>query len=155
MSKENNSKKDLLLGMPHGTANGMLRKNLIFKLAGLAHMLTCYQCSKVILSVEDLSIEHKQPWQQSPDPRAAFFDLDNIAFSHLRCNTKVALRVNKITVPDGQGWCKHCKTFKPLSAFSPSGKQPRRCNACHNQIHKRWYARNKPAPFNYLSGPAA
>jgi hypothetical protein len=140
MSKENDSNKDRLLGMPHGTANAMLRKSLIFKLAGLANMLTCHQCTKVIERVEDLSIEHKHPWQKAQDPKASFFDLDNIAFSHLRCNIGAATRPNKIVAPPGQRWCKHCKAFKPEAEFSASAANPNRCRVCHKSVNQRWRA---------------
>lgn len=81
-----NSRKDELLGESHGTANGRLRKAILFDLAGRCGMLRCYRCAVAIEFVDELSIEHKDPWQRATDPRASFFDLKNIAFSHLRCN---------------------------------------------------------------------
>lgn len=86
MSHENNSIKDQLLGMPHGTANNKLRKNIIFWLANLNRMLACYRCKEQIESVDDLSIEHKTPWQGAANPKESFFDMGNISFSHLKCN---------------------------------------------------------------------
>jgi hypothetical protein len=80
------SRKDALLGMPHGTANNRLRKLLIFDLAGRCNLLTCYRCQKPIEDESHLSIEHKDAWQQAADPLAAFMSLDNVAFSHLSCN---------------------------------------------------------------------
>ena len=43
--------------------------------------------------MSDLSIEHKVPWMSADNPIDAFFDLDNIAFSHLKCNVMVSNRV--------------------------------------------------------------
>lgn len=79
-----NEKKTATLGMPHGTATGRLRKNILFHLLRKYGESVCFKCSQDIERVEDLSIEHKKPWEGvSAD---LFWDLDNIAFSHLRCN---------------------------------------------------------------------
>lgn len=70
--------------MPHGTASNRLRKSIMFKYVVMAGENFCFKCGAEIESVDDLSIEHKEPWEGvSPE---LFFDLDNIAFSHLRCN---------------------------------------------------------------------
>lgn len=85
----NNEKKNRLLGMPHGTACAKLRKAILFHLLQKFNMNTCFQCGQTISEINTLSIEHKQPWQQATNSRQSFFDLDNIAFSHLRCNCRV------------------------------------------------------------------
>lgn len=82
----NNKKKSEQLGMPHGTASGRLRKMILFHLLKKLGDNVCFQCKGSIESIEDLSIEHKIPWLDSSDPPALFFDLENIAFSHLSCN---------------------------------------------------------------------
>ena len=99
MSSKNNKKKDQLLGMPHGTANGRLRKSIIFWLAGLNNMLTCHRCTLQIESVEDFSVEHKIPWQSAPEPKDLFFNLENITFSHLKCNIIAVNRARKYDDP--------------------------------------------------------
>lgn len=38
------------------------------------------------ISRENFSVEHKIPWLDSENPVKLYFDLDNIAFSHLSCN---------------------------------------------------------------------
>lgn len=91
-----NNRKDELLGEPHGTANAKLRKQIIFNLAVRCGCDECYRCEKRIETMDDLSIEHKESWQSAPDPRAAFFDPNNIAFSHLRCNIGAGARPTKI-----------------------------------------------------------
>jgi len=48
------------------------------------------------MSRETFSIEHVIPWLDSEDPVKLFFDLDNISFSHLKCNVEDARKVNKI-----------------------------------------------------------
>ena len=76
-------KKDDQLGMSHSTASHRLRKLILFSLINQ----TCHRCKEKIESVKELSIEHKIAWQDSSDPVGLFFDLGNIAFSHLSCNS--------------------------------------------------------------------
>ncbi len=95
MSINGNKRKDTLLGESHGAATHRLRKLLIFTYAKRCGDLDCFQCGKPIESIDALSIEHKKPWMQAEQPRMAFYDLDNIAFSHLRCNIGAATPVNK------------------------------------------------------------
>ena len=90
-----NSEKSKALGMSHGTAANRLRKMILFSLVCKLGLDICYQCGKKILLVDDLSIEHKEPWLRADDPAESFFDLDNVAFSHLSCNSGAASRPTK------------------------------------------------------------
>ena len=83
-------KKSEQLGMPSGTAAGRLRKNILFSLLKRLNENFCYQCGGEIEFEDELSIEHKVTWLNSEDPKSLFFDLDNIAFSHLSCNSSAA-----------------------------------------------------------------
>jgi hypothetical protein len=94
--KANNEKKRALLGIPYGTANARLKKALLFSLAKRLGLTYCYRCGAVIETIDDFSIEHKKAWASAVDPIAAFYDIDNIAFSHLICNISAATRPNKI-----------------------------------------------------------
>lgn len=85
MSKQ---KKAEQLGMNPSTASGRLIKDTLFKMAMEAGH-TCFQCGEA-LTRDTFSIEHKEPWLDSEDPRGMYFDQDNIAFSHLSCNVKAA-----------------------------------------------------------------
>ena len=77
-------KKSEQLGMPFGTACNRLRLKLMYSLAHQAGMGNCFVCEEPIETPDDLSIEHKKPWlDKNPD---LFWDLDNVAFSHRRCN---------------------------------------------------------------------
>jgi 5-methylcytosine-specific restriction endonuclease McrA len=79
-----NNSKAVTLGMPHGTACGKLRKNILFHLLKKHGENQCYRCTEPIELVDELSIEHKKPWEGiSAD---LFWDLENVAFSHMRCN---------------------------------------------------------------------
>ena len=84
--KNSNKTKNELLGMPYGTASNRLRKTILFSLVKHCQLDICYRCGLAIENIDDLSIEHKVAWQSSENPIEAFFDLDNISFSHLNCN---------------------------------------------------------------------
>ena len=85
-----NQKKAFQLGMPHGTAHNRLRKEIIFSLIKRLKENFCFQCGAEITTLRELSIEHKIPYLDSEDPKKLFFDLDNIAYSHLSCNVAAA-----------------------------------------------------------------
>lgn len=87
-----NEAKSALLKMPFGTANGKLRKMLLFEFTRRLGLLQCHRCGEQIVSIDDFSMDHKIEWQSAADPIAAFFDLENIAFSHLSCNSSAANR---------------------------------------------------------------
>ena len=74
------------LKMSFGKANAKLRKSILFYLVKECNLDTCYRCKRKIRKIENLSIEHKIPWLDSENPKELFFDLNNIAFSHLSCN---------------------------------------------------------------------
>jgi hypothetical protein len=90
--ENNNEKKSKQLGMPIGTASNRLRKLIMFDLLKRLNLNVCFQCEEEIKDVENLSIEHKIPWLGSENPTNLFFDLSNIAFSHLSCNVGMARR---------------------------------------------------------------
>jgi len=83
-----NNKKKKQLGIPYGTAIGRLRKMIMFDLVKRLKKNFCYQCKKKINSIDEFSIEHKKPWIDNNVD--LFWDLKNIAFSHLSCNVGAA-----------------------------------------------------------------
>lgn len=85
MKKKNNQ-----LGMSHSTACNRLRKNIMFSMMRQLDLDTCHQCDETIETARELSVEHVVPWLDSDDPTRLFFDLSNIAFSHLSCNSGAA-----------------------------------------------------------------
>lgn len=124
-----NDLKSDLLGINFSTAASALRKQIIYHLAGKLELLDCYKCGEHI-ELERFSIEHKESWMQSTEPKVSFFDMDNIAFSHLvPCNTRSSGsgKANKAKThcPQGHpyseentwvrsnGWreCRICKTL--------------------------------------------
>jgi hypothetical protein len=82
--KKANDKKAEQLGMPGGTASHRLLKDLLFDFVIKAGH-KCFVCGEK-LTRDTFSIEHKVPWLDSENPKDLFFDLENIAYSHLRCN---------------------------------------------------------------------
>jgi hypothetical protein len=95
MSEIHNLRKGRLLGLPIGTAANRLRKSIMFMMAQKLGMDKCFRCGGRIETAEILSIEHKESWQLSERPYEKFFDLENIAFSHLPCNISAGSR-NKV-----------------------------------------------------------
>lgn len=81
-----NEIKARLLGEPYGTACNKLRKMILFKFAKKLKLDFCFRCRNKIENIDDLSIEHKTSWQLSKNPKETFYNLDNIVFSHLKCN---------------------------------------------------------------------
>ena len=67
----------------------------MFSLAQKLEMDCCHRCGIRIESVEVFSIEHKSEWQRAADPVSTFFDLENIAFSHLLCNIRAGYKPYK------------------------------------------------------------
>ncbi len=130
------------LGMPIGTANARLRKMVLFDVLRRHGENVCCRCGEKIESVMELSLEHKKPWLHvSAD---LFWDLDNIGFSHTRCNQphtrgRGGKRLRKVG-PPGTAWCSVHKDFLPLDRFWKkngrwNGTYPC-CIECYNRTQK-------------------
>jgi len=128
-----NEVKESLLGEKAGTAQHKLRKLIMFDLVQQTNRDICYRCKRPIELIEELSIEHKEAWQSSPDPRKSFFDLDNIAFSHLSCN--VANNKGKHTAKT------RCKNGHPYIHKDKKGHNY--CNICRATQTAVWREKNK------------
>jgi hypothetical protein len=87
-------KKKDQLGMDPGTASNQLVKDLLWSFVNTNHPF-CHRCQKP-LTRETFSIDHIIPWLDAQDPVNMFFSLDNIAYSHLFCNTADARRPKRI-----------------------------------------------------------
>ncbi len=140
-------KKSAQLGMPIGTASNRLKKAIFFQLVREAGKNKCFRCQDSINAAEDLSIDHKTAWLDT-DPEL-FWDLDNIAFSHLACNSSHARRYHKKISPKGFSWCFRCKKHLPLSEFYPgspktsstrNGVKPH-CKRCNTLLRREDRAR--------------
>ena len=131
------------LGMPQGTAQNKLRKRILFSLLARLGENFCYRCGREIPNEETLSIEHKQAWLHKDSN--LFWNLDNIAFSHLTCNIRAAATGphpdrRKYFPPEGEAYCRICKKNKPLSEFykanNTRGVQAE-CKSCHASWKQR------------------
>ena len=111
------------LGMSHGAAANKLRKNILFSLLQEVGRNNCYVCGEEISYVSHLSIEHIQPWEGRLNGDILFWDMNNIAFSHIYCNkqhthNKVGNRgKTKKVGPKGKAWCCGCQEFKDVACF--------------------------------------
>lgn len=118
-----NDVKAAQLGMPIGTASNRLRKALLFDALKRHEENICYRCGTEILAVEDLSVDHKKPWLHVSS--ALFWDIDNIAYSHLSCNSAAGTRSKElgnsgrkpIESPQGHSYCTVCKEHRPVAQF--------------------------------------
>jgi hypothetical protein len=71
------------LGMHFATAHYRLVRLVLFDLARKLDLDSCFRCQEKIVTVKELSIEHRRPWlNHSP---ALFWDMDNIVFAHISC----------------------------------------------------------------------
>lgn len=85
-NKEYDDRVTEFLGMTDAAARFRLSRLVMFKLAGELGKLVCFQCDDPIQTVEEFSIEHKIPYLWVDVN--LYWDLDNVAFSHLLCNIK-------------------------------------------------------------------
>lgn len=108
------------LGMSQGAANNKLRKNILFSLIQRLELDFCFKCGEGIHNVNELSIEHKLPWEGRDTQ--LFWSLDNIAFSHLACNRPHIQNGNSVSRerPEGKAWCSGIdhKCYVPVEQFS-------------------------------------
>jgi hypothetical protein len=88
MMDNTNKNRYELLKESYGSARARLTRMLLFQLVVENNRNICFRCGKKIEEMSDFSIEHKESWQKAENPKKAFFDLNNIAFSHLMCNAK-------------------------------------------------------------------
>lgn len=107
--EKGNEKKKSQRGMPHGTASNRLRKAIIFDMANRLGETNCFQCGKEIDNIDNFSIEHKIPYLNSDDPYGLFFSLENIAFSHIRCNIAAARRTTDRKHPSVSAYRRGCR----------------------------------------------
>lgn len=108
-------KKKMQLGMNPSTASGRLVKDVLWKLIQQTGQSNCCKCGEP-MSRDTFSIEHVTPWLDSDDPVGLYFNLDNVAFSHLSCNISDARKLRAICGTDSKYntgcRCESCKKAK-------------------------------------------
>ncbi|GET36256.1 hypothetical protein [Microseira wollei] len=74
------------LGIHKSYAQRKLVKMILFEYVKNAGDNICWQWGEKITEYDEFSVEHKQQWSSAENPQKAYFDFDNIAFSHRACN---------------------------------------------------------------------
>ena len=123
MSKD---KRALQLGMNPATASGRLVKDTLFRLA-VESGHKCFQCGEE-LERDSFSIEHKEPWLDSDNPKGSFFDQNNIAFSHLSCNAAAARQPHQKGCGSSAQYRRGCRCIDCTNAESAYAKAVRSRN---------------------------
>ena len=77
-------RKSDFLGENYSTASYRLKQRFLFSLIQKLGLDICFRCEGKMLSSEDFSLDHKDPWFEVST--AKFWDLSNLAFSHKKCN---------------------------------------------------------------------
>lgn len=119
-------KKSKVLGISYSTASYRLVKDLLWKYIQVSDDNLCYRC-KLPMTREDFSIDHMQDWLNSDNPVELFFDLENIKFSHLECNS--AASSSRVKSP--------CGTDRKYR----NGCRCDSCKAAHSVSSKRYYSK--------------
>lgn len=132
-----------LLGMNVATATARLKKSVYLDLLHRLGEDECFRCGEPIDNPDDLSLDHKSPWRF--ESTELFWDLDNIAHSHRKCN-KVDRPKRKIG-PKGTSWCGTHKKFLPVESFGVNTERwnglSTICLACDHKRQAR-YAKASP-----------
>jgi hypothetical protein len=116
-------KKKQQLGMNPSTAANRLVKDILWKLIQDSGKDLCCKCG-ANMSRETFSIEHVVPWLDSEDPVGLYFDLDNISFSHLKCNVADGRKpVKKYHTPAERNAAK--RPYDKLRTYCPIKRRER------------------------------
>lgn len=81
---------------PTGASSYKLYRTIMMHLAERLGLCLCFRCGKKIEKLREFSVEHKIPWVGHPDAATVFMDVNNIAFSHLSCNSRAQRKPNKV-----------------------------------------------------------
>ena len=114
-------KKEKQLGMSIGKAGGILRKLILFDLVKKLNLNICYRCKLPIIDIDTFSIEHMIPYLDAENPIELFFDLNNISFSHFKCNALSHRMRTGVKHPSHESYrrgcrCNECRKIEKLRA---------------------------------------
>ena len=104
MGVNTNIEKNRQLGCSYASANTKLTRMILFDLSKKFGLDICFRCGLHIASFKEFSIDHKQPWLYVSV--SLFWDLNNIAFSHRKCNTSVRRSRKRVWVPKSDAFMK-------------------------------------------------
>jgi hypothetical protein len=100
----------------------------------------CIRCDGVIATLREFSVDHKEAWNGNLE---RFWDVRNVGFSHLSCNSRHGLKVRTTgplleeRTPEGTRWCGGHKAFIPTSAFRANPQRHGWCRACRAVYNRR------------------
>lgn len=105
-----------VLGCSLSAARSRLIREILFSLLAALGRTACFRCGKEMTS-ETVSIDHVQPWLHADNARDLYFDVANIDFSHVMCNSLAARRPEEIGHGEGMSGrrncpCEPCRTKK-------------------------------------------
>jgi hypothetical protein len=135
-----NQRRAEILGMPFGTACNKLRRMVMFDLLRRHEENVCFKCGKLILKAEDLTLEHKETWQDGGS--ALFWDLNNIVFLTGNATCRKELSAER-------SWTGHfgAQTANNISPFHAFIRRESREQDTHSFVEAA------PTPKEKRSGP--
>jgi DNA-binding Lrp family transcriptional regulator len=143
-----NIRKSKQLGINYSTACNRLRKLVLFSILKKYDLNICYRCNNEILSAKDLTFDHKVDWLNNSTD--LFWDIDNVAFSHRKCNIPAnSMKIIELakSAPNDSKYCPQCQQFKKFKEFN-SNKSTKSgladyCRICINIYKREYKKRNK------------
>lgn len=133
MRTASTDRDDEQLGMTVGIASYLLKKQMLWRFMP-DEMKNCLRCGER-LTVEDFTLDHKVPWRGMDTDR--FWDLDNIGYSHHRCNSSAGRPTKKKVGPEGTAWCGQHQEFFPIECFHRNRRNwngvHRECKECRKK----------------------
>lgn len=148
-----NAKKNAILGMSAGKARNILVKRVLLSLAEALGRDICFRCRQPIGDASLLSLDHVVDWLEVGP--SAYFDVNNIAFSHLSCNCAAGngnrvrgkLARERRFDTDGGRRCDSCRRYRDIDHFGRESRSPdgiaRTCKHCKTLKNAQHRARLK------------
>lgn len=126
------------LGQGFTSARKLLLKKIVWDFIVKCDLNKCFRCG-LPMSFEDYSLEHKVAWYNSEISKDLYFDLDNISYSHAKCNREHGTKERKTLRT-------HCKNGHEYTAENTRIRKggARQCRVCESVNSAKWYRnRNK------------
>lgn len=133
--------------MNPSTASNRLVKDILYSLVVKTDQNNCFKCN-FPMTRETFTIEHKEPWLDSDNPVDLYFDLENISFSHHKCNVgarrKTPAKCGSISKYSSGCRCDECR------ATNSSISRSRYCPEKRSERYRRnqEYTPTLPAKHN-------
>lgn len=115
-------KKSNQLGLNSSTASAQLLKDILFS---FVKDIPCYRCG-LTLARDTFSIDHKEPWLDSKNPTELYFSIDNISFSHLKCNIEAARKTKKYATTEERNKARNIRESAAWRAKTPEERKAHR-----------------------------